>query len=146
MIMDLQDPTWKMSTSAQSDAGVVRLLDPPDAIRRKLRSAVTDSGRDVVRAPEKPGVTNLIDILTSATGEPPEAIEARYDGQGYGGFKADVAEAVVELVTPIQARFRELRDDPAELASLLAKGREKAQGIASKTLALAYERVGFVTV
>ena len=86
-IMDLQEPTSRMSTSAESDAGVLRLLEPPDVIRRKLRSAVTDSGKDVVRSPEKPGVTNLIEILAAATGEAPEAIEARYDGQGYGGVQ-----------------------------------------------------------
>jgi tryptophanyl-tRNA synthetase len=144
MVMDLQDPTWRMSTSADSDAGVVRLLDPPEVIRRKIRSAVTDSGRDVVRSPEKPGVTNLIEILSASTGEAPETIEAHYDGQGYGGFKADVAEAVVGLVGPIQARFAELREDPAELRAILAKGAGKAHAVAAQTLELAYERVGFV--
>jgi tryptophanyl-tRNA synthetase len=144
MVMDLQDPTWRMSTSAESDAGVVRLLDPPDVIRRKIRSAVTDSGREVVRSPEKPGVTNLIEILSATTGEAPDAVEARYDAQGYGGFKADVAEAVVDLVGPIQARFAELRGDPGELRAILAKGAGKAHAVAARTLELAYERVGFV--
>jgi tryptophanyl-tRNA synthetase len=123
---------------------VLRLLEAPDSLRRKIRSAVTDSGRDVVRAPDKPGVTNLIEILAAATGDAPEAIEARYDGQGYGAFKADVAEAVVELVTPIQARYAELRSSPEELRGLLAKGAAKAHAIASQTLRLAYERLGFV--
>jgi len=144
MIMDLQDPTWKMSTSASSDAGVVRLLDPPDIVRKKLRAAVTDSGREIVCSPEKPGVTNLIEILAAALGEEPGAIEARFDGQGYGPFKAAVADAVVGLLEPIQARFAELRADPAELRALLAKGAEKAHAVASQTLANAYERVGFV--
>jgi len=144
-VMDLQEPTSRMSTSAESDAGVLRLLDSPDVIRRKLRSAVTDSGKDVVRSPEKPGVTNLIEILSVATGDAPEAIEARYDGQGYGGFKADVAEALVELLTPIQTRFTELRENPAELREILAKGAEKAHSIASGTLTRAYANVGFVT-
>jgi tryptophanyl-tRNA synthetase len=143
-IMDVQEPTSRMSTSAESDAGVLRLLEPPDSLRRKIRSAVTDSGRDVVRSPDKPGVTNLIEILAAATGDAPEAIEARYDGQGYGAFKADVAEAVVELVTPIQARYAELRSSPEELRGLLAKGAAKAHAIASQTLRLAYERLGFV--
>jgi tryptophanyl-tRNA synthetase len=129
-IMDLQEPTDRMSTSAGSDIGVLRLLDPPDLVRRKLRSAVTDSGREVVRAPEKPGVTN--------------PIESRYDAQGYGAFKDDVAEAVVALLDPIRHRYEELRHDPAELARTLAKGAEKAQAVAGKTLALAYERIGFV--
>jgi tryptophanyl-tRNA synthetase len=144
-VMDLQEPTSRMSTSAESDAGVLRVLDSPDAIRRKLRSAVTDSGKDVVRSPEKPGVTNLIEILSAATGDAPEAIEARYDGQGYGGFKADVAEALVDLFTPIQTRFAELRDDPAELRAILAKGAAKAHAVASDTLERAYANVGFVT-
>jgi tryptophanyl-tRNA synthetase len=143
-IMDLQEPTDRMSTSAGSDLGVLRLLDPPDLVRRKLRSAVTDSGREVVRAPEKPGVTNLIEILAATLGEPPEAIESRYDAEGYGAFKDDVAEAVVALLDPIRHRYEELRHDPAELARTLAKGAEKAQAVAGKTLALAYERIGFV--
>jgi tryptophanyl-tRNA synthetase len=143
-IMDLQDPTSRMSTSAESDAGVLRLLDEPDVIQRKLRSAVTDSGREVVRAPDKPGVTNLIDIMAAMTGESPEAIETRYDGQGYGQFKGDVADAVVSALEPIQRRFAELRDDPTELRELLAGGAAKAHAVAAGTLALAYERVGFV--
>src|SRR6185436_2269590 len=114
-IMDLQEPTAKMSTSSPPEAlGVVRMLDDPDVIRRKFKTAVTDSGREVRRAPDKPGVTNLIDILSVATGESPEAIESRYGDQGYGAFKTDVGEAVVELLVPIQERYRELRDDPAE--------------------------------
>jgi tryptophanyl-tRNA synthetase len=120
------------------------VLDPPDTIRKKVRSAVTDSGRDVVRSQDKPGVTNLIEILSAATGDSPEAIEARYDGQGYGGFKADVAEALVELFAPIQARFAELRGDPTELRGILASGAEKARTIAAKTLERAYANVGFV--
>jgi tryptophanyl-tRNA synthetase len=144
-VMDLQEPTSRMSTSSDSDAGVLRLLDPPDVIQRKLRSAVTDSGRDVVRSPDKPGVTNLIEIMAATTGESPDAIEARYDGQGYGQFKADVADALVSVLEPIQRRFAELRADPAELRGILAQGAAKARAIASETLALAHERVGFVT-
>jgi tryptophanyl-tRNA synthetase len=143
-IMDLQEPENRMSTSLSPELGIVRVLDPPDAIRRKLRSAVTDSGRDVVRAEDKPGVTNLIEIMAVAAGEEPEAIEARYDGAGYGTFKEEVAEAVVELLDPIRLRYGELRGDPAELAAVLATGAEKAHTIAAATLARAHDAVGFV--
>src|SRR5919204_91736 len=119
-------------------------LDPPDTIRRKVRSAVTDSGRDVARAEDKPGVTNLIEIMSVANGAAPEEIEARYDARGYGAFKEDVAEAVVALVDPIRLRYGELRGDPGELQSILAKGAGKARAIAEETLRVAYDRVGFV--
>jgi tryptophanyl-tRNA synthetase len=145
-VMDLQDPVSKMSTSSPLAAqGVVRMLDEPDTIRRKLRSAVTDSGREVKHDPaEKPGISNLIEIMTVATGESVEEVEARYDGQGYGPFKADVAEAVVELLTPIQERYRELRGDDRELQRLLAIGAEKARNASEPTLHSMYERMGFV--
>jgi tryptophanyl-tRNA synthetase len=143
-IMDLQDPESRMSTSLSSDLGIVKVLDPPDIIRRKVRSAVTDSGRDVVRAEDKPGVTNLIEIMAVATGEDADVIEARYDGAGYGRFKQDVAEAVVELLDPVRLRYGELRGNPAELAAILARGAEKAHVIAAATLARAHEAVGFV--
>ena len=143
-IMDLQDPQTRMSTSLSSEMGIVKVLDPPDQIRRKLRSAVTDSGRDVVRAEDKPGVTNLIEIMAVATGESAEAVEARYDGSGYGKFKEDVAEAVVELLDPVRLRYGELRGNPGRLAEILAKGAEKAHAIAARTLARVHEHVGFV--
>ena len=143
-IMDLQDPTSRMSTSLSADLGVVRVLDPPDSIRRKLRSAVTDSGRDVVRAEDKPGITNLIEIMAVATGESPEAVEARYDGAGYGKFKEEVGEAVVELLDPVRLRYAELRGDPQRLHEILAQGAAKAHAIAAATLARVHERVGFV--
>jgi tryptophanyl-tRNA synthetase len=142
-IMDLQDPMRKMSTTTGTPQGTLRMLDEPDVIRKKLRSAVTDSGSDVRRGAGKEGVTNLIDIMSVATGEAPEAIEARYDGQGYGQFKADVAEAVVELLTPIQARYLELRGDPAELHALLARGADKARDASAARLEQMYERMGF---
>ena len=138
-IMDLQDPESRMSTSLSSELGIVKVLDPPDIIRRKVRSAVTDSGRDVVRAEDKPGVTNLIEIMAVATGEEPEAIEARYDGAGYGRFKQDVAEAVVELLDPIRLRYGELRGDPPS-SRHPRQGAEKAHAIAAATLARAHER------
>ncbi|HEX9380555.1 MAG TPA: tryptophan--tRNA ligase [Gaiellaceae bacterium] len=143
-IMDLQEPTKKMSTTGGTPQGTVLLLDEPDTLRKKIKSAVTDSGREVRRGPGKEGIENLISILSVATGEVPGAIEARYDGAGYGAFKADVAEAVVELVGPIQTRYRELREDPAELRRLLAVGAEKARVSSAPILALMYERMGFV--
>src|SRR5687768_7416096 len=143
-IMDLQEPTRKMSTSGGTPQGTVLLLDEPDVIRKKFRSAVTDSGREVRRGGDKPGVTNLIDILSALTGESPEAVEARYDSQGYGQFKTDVGEAVVAAVTPIQERYRELRADPAELQRLLARGAEKARKASEPTLEAMYDRMGFV--
>ncbi len=143
-VMDLQDPTKKMSTTGGTPQGTLLMLDPPDTIRKKVRSAVTDSGAEVRRGDDKPGVTNLIDIMTVATGETPQAIESRYDGAGYGGFKSDVGEAVVALLEPIQAHYRTLRDDPGELTRLLAAGAEKARAASAPTLAAMYERMGFV--
>ena len=143
-IMDLQEPASKMSTTRGTPQGTVRLLDEPDVIRKKFRSAVTDSGRDVRRSPEKPGVTNLIDILAALSGESPDAIEARYDGAGYGQFKQDVGEAAVAAVSPIQERYRELRSDAAELQRLLARGAEKARQASEPTLGAMYDRMGFV--
>jgi tryptophanyl-tRNA synthetase len=143
-IMDLQEPERKMSTTGGTPQGTVGLLDPPDTVRKKFRSAVTDSGSDVRRSDDKPGITNLIDIMSVATGEPPEAIESRYDGSGYGRFKQDVAEAVVALLDPIRLRYGELRGDPGTLRAILAEGAAKADAIASETLAKVYERVGFV--
>jgi tryptophanyl-tRNA synthetase len=142
-VMDLQDPTRKMSTTGGTPQGTLLLLDEPDVIRRKVRSAVTDSGRDVRRGPGKEGIENLIDMLSVATGEEPEAIEGRYDGSGYGAFKQDVAEAVVALIEPIQARYRELREDEPELRRLLEHGAEKARTAAAPTLERMYERMGF---
>ncbi|MGH2995921.1 MAG: tryptophan--tRNA ligase [Gaiellaceae bacterium] len=144
-IMDLQEPTKRMSTSESSELGILRVLDPPDVVRRKLRSAVTDSGKDIVRSETKPGITNLIEIMAAATGQAPDAVEARYDGEGYGAFKEQVAEAVVQLLDPVRLRYGELRGQPDRLVTILSQGAEKAHGIAAETLALAHERVGFVT-
>jgi tryptophanyl-tRNA synthetase len=143
-IMDLQEPTRKMSTTGGTEPGTVVLMDEPDVIRRKFKSAVTDSGREVRRAEDKPGITNLIDIMSVATGEAPEAVEAWFDGAGYGQFKEAVGEAVVALVLPIQERYRELRGDEAELHRLLAIGADKAREASAPTLAEMYERMGFV--
>jgi tryptophanyl-tRNA synthetase len=143
-IMDLQEPTKKMSTTGGTPQGTLLLLDPPEVIRKKVKSAVTDSGAEVRRGDDKPGVTALIDIMTVATGEDPETIEARYDGGGYGQFKADVAEAVIALLEPIQARYHEYRNADTELARMLAGGAEKARAASAPTLAQMYERMGFV--
>jgi tryptophanyl-tRNA synthetase len=143
-IMDLQEPAKKMSTTGGTPQGTLLMLDPPETIRKKVKSAVTDSGSDVRRGGDKPGVTNLIDIMTVATGDTPDAIEARYDGGGYGQFKGDVAEAVIALLEPIQARYADLRGDPAELKRLLAIGADKAREASAPTLAAMYDRMGFV--
>ena len=143
-IMDLQQPTDKMGKTGSSIQGTVLMMDPPDVVRRKFKTAVTDSGREIRRAPDKPGITNLVDILSVAVGEPPETIEARYDGQGYGAFKEDVAEAVVELLSPIQRRYEELHSDETELLRMLARGADKAREASAPTLSEMYERMGFV--
>jgi tryptophanyl-tRNA synthetase len=143
-IMDLQEPDRKMSTTGGSQQGTLELFDPPDVLAKKVTSAVTDSGKEVRRGPDKEGIANLIDIMSVATGEAPEEIEARYDGAGYGEFKADVAEAVVALVQPIQERYRELRADDAELQRLLGIGADKAREVSAPTLDAMYERMGFV--
>jgi tryptophanyl-tRNA synthetase len=142
-IMDLQEPTKKMSTTGGTEQGTVVLLDEPDVIRRKFKTAVTDSGREVRRAGDKPGITNLIDIMSVATGETTEEVEARFADAGYGDFKEAVGEAVVALVAPVQERYRELRADEAELRRLLAMGAEKARAASAPTLAAMYERMGF---
>jgi len=143
-IMDLQEPTKKMSTTGGTPQGTLLMLDPPDVLRKKVRSAVTDSGAEVRRGEDKAGVTNLIDVMSVATGETAETIEARYDGSGYGQFKSDVAEAVIALLEPIQGRYAELRADPAELARMLAVGAAKAREASAPTLASMYDRMGFV--
>lgn len=144
-VRNLQEPERLMSTTRGAPQGVVRMIDPPDEIRRKFKTAVTDSGRDVLHDPEqKPGISNLIEIMAVATGQRVPDIEARYDGAGYGQFKEDVAEAVVELLAPFQRRYEELRSDDAELARLLAIGAEKARAASTPTLELMYDRMGFV--
>jgi tryptophanyl-tRNA synthetase len=144
-IMDLQEPTKKMATTGGTPQGTVLIADPPDVIRKKVKSAVTDSGRDVVHDPgAKPGVSNLIEIMSVATGESFEQIQSRYDGQGYGQFKEDVGEAVVALLDPIRRRYDELRSDEGELRRLLAVGAEKAREASAPTLEAMYERMGFV--
>ncbi len=143
-VMDLQEPEKKMSTTGGIEQGTVFMLDDVDTIRRKFKSAVTDSGSEIVHAPEKPGISNLIEIMTVATGESIAEIQDRYDGQGYGTFKTDVAESVIELLEPFQKRFHELRADPGELQRVLELGAEKAREASAPTLEAMYERMGFV--
>jgi tryptophanyl-tRNA synthetase len=144
-IKNLQEPERAMSTTIGAEQGVVRLVDEPDVIRKKFKTAVTDSGQEVLHDPaEKPGISNLIEIMSVATGDSIAEIESRYDGAGYGQFKQDVGEAVVALVAPIQERFRELRSDDAELQRLFRIGADKARQASAPTLSAMYERMGFV--
>ncbi|HEV7563781.1 MAG TPA: tryptophan--tRNA ligase [Solirubrobacterales bacterium] len=142
-IMDLQEPESKMSTTGGTEAGTVLVLDEPDAIRKKFGSAVTDSGREIVRAPDKAGVSNLIDILAAVRGVDQSEIEREFAVAGYGDFKTAVAEGVVELLGPVRERYAGLRPDEAALESALAAGAEKARGIAAATLADVRDRMGF---
>ncbi len=141
-IMDLQDPTVKMSTTGGSEQGTVFVLDEETVIVKKIRSAVTDSGREIVRGEGKQGVENLIEILGVVTGSSAAQIEADFAGRGYGDFKAAVAEAVVGYLAPIRERYAELRGDEAALEAALASGAEKARAIAADTLADVREAMG----
>ncbi|HET6770201.1 MAG TPA: tryptophan--tRNA ligase [Actinomycetota bacterium] len=142
-IMDLQTPENKMSTTGATDLGTVYVLDEPEAIVRKFRSAVTDSGREIVRGPEKAGIANLIEILAAVRGESPEAVEKNFaNASGYAEFKAAVGEAVAAYLAPVRERYGEIRADHRALESILAEGAEKARAISSKTVALARERMG----
>jgi tryptophanyl-tRNA synthetase len=143
-IRNLQEPERLMSTTRGTPQGVVRLIDPPAVVRKKFKSAVTDSGREVRHTPDKPGISNLIEIMSVATGESFAEIESRYDGKGYGPFKEEVGEAVVSLLEPIQQRYEELRADEPQLHSLLARGAQKAREASAPTLEQMYERMGFV--
>jgi tryptophanyl-tRNA synthetase len=143
-IMDLQEPTKKMSTTLSSEQGAVYVTDPPDAIRKKFRAAVTDSEREVRYDPKaKPGIANLLEIMGVATGDPISVLEARFADAGYGAFKEAVGEAVVELLTPLRERYEALRADERELQRLLAVGAEKARRAAEPTLETMYDRMGF---
>jgi tryptophanyl-tRNA synthetase len=135
-IMDLQHPTNKMATTGGTAQGTVYVLDPPDSITKKLKSAVTDSGSEVKREGDgKEGIANLIDILAVARGMAPEEVEREFDGSGYGDFKTAVAEAVVEFLAPVRERYEELRPDESALEDALTAGAEKARTIATETLA-----------
>jgi tryptophanyl-tRNA synthetase len=142
-IMDLQLPDRKMSTTGGSEQGTVLVLDEPKAILKKFRSAVTDSGAEVLRADDKPGISNLIDIMAAVTGRAPEAVEGEFDGSGYGAFKTAVAEAVIEYLAPVRERYGELRADEGELERIFAVGAEKARTIAAATMRDVREVMGF---
>ena len=141
-IMDLQEPERKMSTTGGTEAGTVYVLEEEKATRKKFASAVTDSGREIVRAPDKPGVTNLIDILAAARGVDHGMVEREFEGAGYGDFKRAVADGVVELLAPVRERYAELRPDQAALEDILAAGAEKARAIAAPTVAAVRDRMG----
>jgi tryptophanyl-tRNA synthetase len=142
-VMDLQDPTRKMSTTGGSEGGTVYVLDEPAAITKKLKSAVTDSGREIERSPEKPGVSNLIEILAVARETTPEQVEADMAGaRGYGDLKVAAAEAVVEMLAPVRERYVELRADEQALEAVLEEGANRARAIAAETLADVRERMG----
>jgi tryptophanyl-tRNA synthetase len=142
-IMDLQEPERKMSTSNASENGTVYVLDDPAKIRKKFASAVTDSGREVTRGPDKPGIANLIDIFAVSRNISQEQVEADFIDAGYGDFKKAVAESVVDLLTPVQERYAKLRPDEAALEATLAEGAERARAIAAATVADVRERMGF---
>ena len=144
-IYDLQDPTAKMSKSAATDAGLISLLDDPKKTAKKIRSAVTDSEREIRFDREnKPGVSNLLTIQSAVTGTDIDKLVEGYAGRGYGDLKSETAEAVVEFVTPIKNRVDELLADPAELQAVLAAGAQRAGEVAEKTLQRVYDKVGFL--
>jgi tryptophanyl-tRNA synthetase len=144
-IADLQQPTAKMSKSASSPAGVVDLLDDAAVSAKKIRSAVTDTGREIIFDPEtKPGVSNLLTIYSALTGRSIEDLVGTYAGKGYGDLKKDLAAVLTDWVRPIQERTRGYLDDPHQLDKLLAIGAQKARAVASETLKTVYDRVGFL--
>jgi tryptophanyl-tRNA synthetase len=130
-VRDLQEPTRKMSTTGGSEQGTVLVLDEPDVVRRKFKRAVTDSGTEIARADDKPGITNLIEIAAVARATTPEAVEQEFADARYGDFKVAVAEAVVDYLAPVRERYEAIRSDEAELERTLAAGAEKARAIAS---------------
>jgi tryptophanyl-tRNA synthetase len=141
-IMDLHEPTNKMSTTGGTEQGTVLVLDDEKTVTKKIKSAVTDSGSEVKRGEGKEGVANLIDILAVARGSTPDEIEKEFEGSGYGDFKGAVAEAVVEYLAPVRERYEELRGDEAELERILAAGADKARQIAAATLAEVRAAIG----
>jgi tryptophanyl-tRNA synthetase len=141
-IMDLQAPDRKMATTGGTEQGTVYVLDEPDEVERKVRTAVTDSGTEIVRAPDKAGISNLIEIMAAVRAASPEEVEREFDGSGYGDFKAAVAAAVVDHLAPVRERYRGLRSDEAALEAVLADGAVKARALASDTLADVREAMG----
>jgi tryptophanyl-tRNA synthetase len=144
-IMDLQDPTSKMSTTSEVENGRIHVLDEPKVVAKKVKSAVTDSGAEVRRAPDKPGISNLIEILSVIQARSPESVEQEFEGQQYGAFKGAVAEAVVEYLTPVRERYQELRGDEDELVRILRDGADRARTIAAETVADVRAKMGVGT-
>jgi tryptophanyl-tRNA synthetase len=142
-VADLQEPERMMSKSIGGQ-GVVWIRDDPETVRKKVKTAVTDSGRDIKAAGDKPGITNLLAILSAVDGRSIADLEAAYDGQGYGALKFDVAEAVVGLVQPIQEKYHALVADTESLDALLAQGAARARAVSSETMRVVRDRVGFV--
>jgi tryptophanyl-tRNA synthetase len=134
-VLDLQDPTRKMSTTGGTEQGTVHVLDEPDLIRKKFKRAQTDSGREIVRAKDKPGVSNLIEILAIARGTDPAEIERAFDGRGYGDLKTAVGDEVAAWLAPVREAYAELRSDEDRLEDILEAGAEKARAIAAATVA-----------
>jgi tryptophanyl-tRNA synthetase len=143
-IMALDDPTQKMSKSDARPNSSIQLADPPDVIAKKIRAAVTDSGRDVVVRPDKPAIGNLLTIYSVVSGEPASALQERFAGRGYGDFKAELSDLLIEVLAPIRARYGELLADPAECRRVLGKGAEKARAIAADTMGVVRARVGVI--
>jgi tryptophanyl-tRNA synthetase len=141
-IMDLQRPEDKMATTGGSEQGTVYVLDPPETVTKKFKAAVTDSGSDIVRSPDKEGIANLIEIMASVTDKSPEEVEKEFEGSGYGDFKTAVGEAVASYLAPVRERYQELRPDEAALESTLAAGAERARSIASETVAEVRRKMG----
>jgi tryptophanyl-tRNA synthetase len=130
-VLDLQEPTRKMSTTGGSEQGTVYVLDEPDVVQRKFKRAVTDSGSEIVRAPDKPGITNLIELLAIVRDVAPDAIEREFDGQGYGSLKTAVGEELAAWLAPVRERYYELRGDEGRLEEMLADGAARARAIAA---------------
>ncbi|HWU68097.1 MAG TPA: tryptophan--tRNA ligase, partial [Stenotrophobium sp.] len=144
-IMGLQEPTGKMSKSDDAETNAIYLLDEPDVVVRKIKRAVTDTGNEVrFDIAAKPGVSNLMSILSATTGESFDSIAERYNGQGYGKFKQAVADAVVACLEPVQAKYRAVRDDRAGLQSILREGARKAAARADATLQRVHDALGFI--
>lgn len=143
-IMDLQDPTMKMSKSALSDAGTIFLLDPPEVIEKKLKRAVTDSGSEITYDATKPGIKNLIEIQSVITNKPADEIVKSYAGKQYGHLKVETAQIIISALQPIQKRIKELLDDRTELLHILREGAERARSVASAKVKTVYQRLGLL--
>ncbi|HIT75701.1 MAG TPA: tryptophan--tRNA ligase, partial [Candidatus Avipropionibacterium avicola] len=144
-IMDLQDPTVKMSKSASSPNGIIELLDEPSVNAKKFRSAVTDSGREIAYDEEnKPGVANLLSILSAFSGRDIDTLVAEFEGKGYGDLKVATADAVNAVISPFRERTNELLGEKTELEQILARGADRARGVASRTLSKVYRKIGLL--